>query len=241
MALSTDSSALKRPGRAALVDFVFLALLIVYILAGVPLVPFHGDESTLIYMSRTYGYQFIERDLDKVRYQDPSPVPEQQALRFINGSLAPYSIGLAWHLAGYSLDDINDQWDWGADWDYNVRTGHAPSPDLLLASRWPSALFLCGSAVLLFAIGRMVMGRPAAYLATLYFVLNPAIVLNGRRAMMEGVMLFFGLLVVLAGLYFLQRRSWRAGLLLGIASGLALSAKHTNMFTVAAGPRITQW
>ena len=52
--------------------------------------------------------------------------------------------------------------------------------------------------------------------------------------MMEGSFTFFSLLTVLAGIWLLQRPSWRSILALGLATGLALASKHTAVFTVAA-------
>jgi 4-amino-4-deoxy-L-arabinose transferase-like glycosyltransferase len=213
---------------------VWLALLIIYILGGTHLVPFHGDEATQIYMSRDYGYQFILRDLELLRYSQTPASATQQELRLLNGTLNKYLVGLAWHLRGFSLDDLNEQWDWGADWDYNVQNGHRPSEALLQTARWPSALFLAAGAVVMFLLGQAVGGRPAAYTASLYYAINPALLINGRRAMMEGSFIFFILLTVLTACWLLLRPSWRSALALGVVSGLALASKHTAVFTVVA-------
>lgn len=215
-----------------LVNFVWILALAIYILAGVPLVPFHGDESTLIYMSRDYDYVFIQHDLALVRYSDTPSSPTEQQLRLLNGTIHKNLIGLARQLRG--ITTTNEQWDWGADWDYNQSTGHAPNRDLLLTGRWVSAFFLAGGVVIMFILGKELGGRPVAYLASLYYTLNPALLLNGRRAMQEGSMIFFGLLVVLAGIWLLKKQTWWMAALLGIAAGLALASKHTNAFTVAA-------
>ncbi len=225
----------RQAGRPLLLlNILWLAGLAVYVLAGTPLVPFHGDEATQIFMSRDYAYQFIERDLGKIYYSE-TPVSEtEQQLRLLNGTLNKYLIGMAWHLGGFTLSDINEQWDWGADWNYNQTTGHAPGEALLLAARWPSALLLAAGVVVIFLIGWQLGGLPTAYLVSLYFALNPALLLNGRRAMMEGSFITFSLLVVLAGIWLLQRPSWRSALALGLAAGVAIASKHTALFTVAA-------
>jgi 4-amino-4-deoxy-L-arabinose transferase-like glycosyltransferase len=214
--------------------FLYLGLLVIYILSGADLVPFHGDEATQIYMSRDYAYQFLERDLSKIYFSlNPSNAAEQE-LRLLNGTVSKNLIGLAWHLRGFTPLDINEQWDWGADWNYNQSNHHAPSDALLQVSRAPSAILLAAGAVLIFVIGWQVGGLPTAYFASLYYALNPALLLNGRRAMMEGGFTFFSLLAVLAGIWLLQRPSWRSTLALGLASGLAIASKHTAIFTVAA-------
>lgn len=215
-------------------DMLYLALLLAYILAGTAAAPFHGDESTLIYMSRDYAYQFLRGDIDRVRFHDPPLSPTEQELRLLNGTVSKYLYGLAWHLGGFSIDDLNEQWDWGADWNYNQSTGHAPGEALLQISRIPSALLLAAGVVVMFALGNALGGRSVAYLASLYYALNPALLLNGRRAMMEGSTMFFTLLVVLAAIWVLQRRRVWAGLLLGLAAGLAAASKHSAIFTVTA-------
>lgn len=219
---------------ARLADAAYLLLLAVYILAGMALTPFHGDESTLIYMSRDYAYQFLQGDVERVRYHEPPLNATEQELRLLNGTLPKYLMGFAWHLAGFSVDDLNEQWDWGADWNYNQTTGHAPSEALLQVTRVPSALLLALGAVFVFAIGRSLGGRPVAYLASLYYALSPALLLNGRRATMEGSLTAFSLLVVLAALWLLREKRWWQALLLGAAAGLTLASKHSGAFTLVA-------
>jgi hypothetical protein len=234
---------------------LWLSLLILYILAGTPITPFHGDEPTQIYMTRDYAAQFIQgADWSIYGYSDTPTVPALQELRLLNGTINKTTMGLAWHLAGFQPQDINEQWDWGADWNYNQQNGHAPTPELLLTARWPSALFLAAGVVIMFALGWYAGDSWTAYLASAYYALSPVLLLNGRRAMMEGSMTFFSLLTVLAGVWVLKmlfpvglRRastllptksqniytSWLPLLVLGIAAGFALSSKHNSLFTVA--------
>src|SRR5215510_6928513 len=81
----------------------WLILLILYVLAGTADAPFHGDESTQIFMSRDYAYQFIEHDYNKLGYNlNPVSATEQQ-LRLLNGTLNKYLIGLAWQANGMSV------------------------------------------------------------------------------------------------------------------------------------------
>lgn len=227
----------RRPVILRLLDWLLQIGLAAYILAGTPLVPFHGDESTLIYMARDYYYQFVERDWTQLRYTpDPSRLGEQAAteqhLRLLNGTLPKYLYGLAAHSAGYRIDDINDQWLWGAGWDYNQQNGHVPSDDLLLRARWVSAGLLAAGVFLIYALARAAGGHGAAWLASLYYALHPALLINGRRAMMEGGMVFFTLLVVLAGVMVLRHYRWYWYALLAIGSGLAVASKHTAAITV---------
>ncbi len=220
--------------RYFILDFFYLLVIAAYILAGTALVPFHGDEATQIYMSHDYAYQFLQGDLDQLRYSDPPVSAQEQELRLLNGTVNKDLIGLAWHLDGFTVDQINQQWDWGADWNYNTTTNHAPSDALLQVSRVPSVLLLAAGVVILFALGRALGGRPVAYLAAAYYALCPPLLLDGRRAMMEGSLLAFSLLAVLAGVWLLRKRAWWTAILLGCAAGLALASKHTSAFTVIA-------
>ena len=44
-------------------DALWLALLAAYIVAGAAIVPFHGDESSLMFMGRDFHYLFVDGDL----------------------------------------------------------------------------------------------------------------------------------------------------------------------------------
>jgi len=216
------------------IDVLWVSLLAIYVLAGVTHVPFHGDESTLIYMGRDYYYHFIEGDMSKIQYDETWTInPAEQHLRLLNGTIPKYVFGLITSINGYLFDDINEQWDWSNDYDYNASTGRIPSQELLIPARMGSAIQLALAITIFFIIVRLVLNRPSAYLASLYLTLNPAILLNGRRAMMEGSHLLFMMLVLLAGILVIRYRKWWLFILLGILSGLALSAKHPNAVIIA--------
>jgi len=213
---------------------LLLALCVIYVFGGMAIVPLHGDEATQIYMSRDYAYLFIEGDLDRVRYQDPPLSSTEQHLRLLNGTVNKLLIGVAWHAAGFTVDDLNEQWDWGAGPEHNQANGHAPAPELLSVARLPSTLLLAASIPLIYMLGAL-FDRRAGLLAAAYYTLNPALLLNGRRAMMEGSLAFFSLLTVLVGVWLLRARGgrlWAASLLLGAAAGLALASKHSAIFVV---------
>ncbi|MFW5709057.1 MAG: ArnT family glycosyltransferase [Chloroflexota bacterium] len=215
-----------------LIDTLWVLLLAFYVLAGVHQVPFHGDESTTIWMSKDFAY-LVTGDIDRLRYTDPPVDPAEQHLRLITGSLTKYLIGLSWAMNGYEVSEINEQWHWGFDWDWNQANGHAPGDELLMLGRWPSALMLAISVGVLFRVASLVGGRPVAYIASFLYALNPAVLLNGRRAMFEGGLLLFVLLVVLSGLVWARYGRWRLVFAFGIACGLAISAKHTAASSVA--------
>lgn len=185
-------------------------------------------------MSRDYGYVFIDNNLELVRYHDPPTNATEQHMRLITGSLTKYLMGIWWHAGGYSIDEVNEQWDWGADWTYNQSTGHAPDETLLLLGRWPPTLMLAAGVLVIFAIGMELGNHRLAYFASLFYALHPGLLLNGRRAMFEGGLILLSLLTVMMAIRLLRDRDWRSALLLGMVSGLAVSAKHPAAFTVIA-------
>ncbi|MCZ2098950.1 MAG: phospholipid carrier-dependent glycosyltransferase, partial [Anaerolineae bacterium] len=166
--------------------------------------------------------------------------------------LSRYAIGLSWHVAGFTVNDLppHPGWDWGLDYDTNAATGHVPAPALLQAARFSSTLFLALSVVVMFALGWRFGGRLLAYVVSALYAVNPIVLLNGRRAMQEGSMLFFGLLAILIAVAIGNRldQSHRGGsetrpympllfhwLALIVAGGLTLASKHSGIvFVVSA-------
>ncbi len=220
----------------SLIDAVYAVALALYVLAGVPLTPFHGDESMQIYMSSDYTTAITEGRWNDLRTQPPYDIDSDGHLRLINGSVNRYAIGAVLQLGGYTLTLPRPGWDWGLNYQQNVETGHRPSDGALEAARLSSALFTALSVGVMFVIGRHIGGRPAAYIATAVYALNPALLLNGRRATQEGSMFFFGLLTVLIAAWLSQRerRPLWMWVLLTLAGGLTLASKHSGVVFVAA-------
>ena len=224
----------RLPARQSWPGLLWTLLLFAAMLAGAGSAPFHGDEATQIFMSRDFAWQFLTGDFDRLRYSDTPPDAQEQELRLLNGTLNKTLIGLAWHLADFRVDELNEQWDWTASWEHNLADGHMPAEPLLRAARWPSALLMAGGVFLIFALGRQTGGPATAFLASLAYALNPTLLLNGQRAMMEGGLIFFSLLSLLAALRFARSGALWPALLLGLGSGLALAAKHSAVFTLLA-------
>jgi hypothetical protein len=247
---NTDS--IERAGKSAGIfrwlDVLFLALLGAYVCLGMTRVPFHGDESTFIRMSMDFVYIFQEGALQKVVYNpEPGFRSVEQDLRESIGAIDPLSIGLAWNAAGLLPSEINGFWYWYPqseenEWAYNVEQGNMPGARLLDTARLPSTLFTAAAIAVVFLVAfALSRSRTAAWLAALLYATTPSILVNGRRAMQEGAMLFFTALVVLCALYIV--RTMRAGKarggmllvgygLLGVAAGLALASKHTSILIV---------
>src|SRR6185436_15124453 len=157
------------------IDTVWLLLLAIYILAGMMLVTFHGDESMHIYTSHDYVTAFIDHDPSGLMVGPPFYTDEDPLLRLLNGSVDRYSIGLSLQLAGLtsSLNLPVPGWDCGLSYDRNDETGHLPCDSILVASRLPSTLFLVLGAYAIFGIGWQFGGRLPAYLMSGLYTLNP--------------------------------------------------------------------
>lgn len=231
-------------------DIVWLIALGLYALAGYRDVPFHGDESTHVFMSRDYALLLQQGDLDAVLYRDDPADPAEQELRILNGTVHKYLFGLAWDLAGFSADDLNRPWLWGAPWDWNLTDGHIPSDRLLWAARLASALLTALSAWGVWAIARIAgPGRVAAASASAIYITTPAVLINGRRAMMEGTLLAATVLLLLIALILVRAigagraRTWHYAAL-GVAAGLTLASKHTGAIAIVlafTGVALSAW
>ena len=95
----------------------------------------------------------------------------------------------------------------------------------------------------MFGLGRQWGGRWVAYPASLLLSLHPVILIHGRRAYMEGALLFFSLLVIwlavawgrrLARPDVARRWVWGGALGLGLVAGLTVASKHSGAVAVAA-------
>lgn len=225
------------PIAARLLPIAWLLSLAGYIFAGVALTPFHADEGTQIAMSRD-AWAIAAGDFDALRYADRPSDPAAQELRLINGTLNPWAIGGLLMLSGYTVNDLPPPWDWGADIAYNVDRGARPPDPLLWLARLPSTTWYALGLLPMFALGWRVGGRAGAFIAAFLYALHPALLVNGRRAMMEGGLTALSLFTVWAGVWLVRvraRSGWAiawAAIGLGISSGLALASKHTAVFTV---------
>lgn len=217
---------------------VWCLALAVFVLAGAASVPLHGDEPTVLYMGRDAYYALEAPAL--LAYSPQPASPTEQHLRLLNGTLPKYLYGLAARLAGYGIDDLPEQWDWAGDWDYNQQNGAVPDERLLHLARLISSAFLASGVLALFILGQQLHSLPMSYGASALYAVHGAVLLHGRRAMMEGALIAFSLWLLVVGVYALrilsQPRSARqtawAWLSLSVVSGLALASKHTAVFAL---------
>jgi|YNPNPStandDraft_1061719.scaffolds.fasta_scaffold13965_2 4-amino-4-deoxy-L-arabinose transferase-like glycosyltransferase len=223
---------------------VYALALIAYVVGGIALVPYHGDESTRIHMSHDFQYLFVEHDLSKLLHSENPPDPPTQATRQLDLPLAHYLISLSWRAAGYSDADLPTYWAWGGSWDWNAQRGAIPSEGVLIASRWLPALM---GALGVIAVGILAQqtGRPAAaILATALLASEPVYLLSVRRAQTEGPLLgFSGLTLVLTATCLIRRASdrppsrwgqlgWWVGI--GLLTGCTVASKMPGGMTALA-------
>lgn len=232
------------------IDILLLWITFAYITWDVKDVPFHGDEATTIWMGRDFDTVILNGDFNAVAFQEKNCTVElprcnaNQHMRIITSNLSKIAMGVAWSNSGFSVHDLNEQWVWGLDKTWNSDNGHVPSPRLLQITRLSSAWLTALSCVFLLAtarrIARSLFQTPtsvfvASWAAVFFYATHAAILLNGKRAMFEGGLLFGITLMawaVFANIHRFPRLSWRFVALTGILTGLALSTKHSATLTV---------
>lgn len=179
--------------RKRIADFAFLLALMLYILWGVPLVPAHGDEFMQMSLARDY-FSLSEGNFAALGYTPPIERDTQQYLRLLNGTINQATIGLVWRLSGRTADQLPEIYAWAMPYRWNEQNNRVPDDDALVVARWASAIFTALGLIPIFMLGWHLRLRSLAYPAALLYALHPVILLNGRRAMMEGSLLFFTLM-----------------------------------------------
>lgn len=235
-----DSPPALTLSLSRLLDGLWLLSLIVYTLAGVRLAPFHGDETNHIFNSHDFATLFIHHQPQDLLLSPPYEPETAEYFRVLDAALPRYVFGAAWSLVGLGETDLpSGPWLWAMDYAANVARNRLPAARMLDAARLASSLFLCLSISILFALGRQFGQRPLAYLSSGLYALNPLILLNGRRAMQEGMLLCFGLLAVLMAAIISRKQrqgqpgSWYRWLGLTLAASLALGSKNSGILYVA--------
>ncbi len=213
---------------AVWLDVAWLLALALYIAGGTSLVPFHGDESMFIAMSR--APTFAQQASD----------PQIQQLRMLNGTLPVALMRASWRFADYPAQRVNGSWVWGAGWDWNRRNGRKPDAELLALARMPQVAVACLSLPMLFLLGLWLGGRPAAYTATFLIATHPVALLNLRRATLESGLFTASIATVFFAVVWLRaverRGAPTAAAVIGfaLAAGLAVASKHSGLVPVAA-------
>jgi 4-amino-4-deoxy-L-arabinose transferase-like glycosyltransferase len=231
--------------RAKLADFLFVGALMLYVLAGIAPTPIHGDEFMQMAMARDVFY-LARGQMDQLRFNPPVQPDTEQQLRLINGPLNKDLIGGLWIASDRTDASLPGIFAWAMPLDWNQAHGNVPAIGELDLARLPSAILTALGVILIFVIGQFIGGRKAAYPAALLYALDPAILLNGRRAMMEGGLLACTLLLVAVVIWLTCRNRKHvldpvAWVVFGLSAGITLAAKHTGIIPVAAMLAAALW
>ncbi len=173
--------------------------------ATAPAVPFHPDESTYLYMSAD-GAALLRAPL-RLAYH-PAESDLRQHYRLVNAPLTRYLVAAG--LASGGQPALHADWDWSAEWQTNVAHGALPSRGQLAAARAAMTLCTALAGLLLALTACRLGGAPAGALTLAFFLLNPLVLLHGRRAMMEAPMLL-GAAWLLWEITAPRPRGWRVG------------------------------
>ena len=131
--------------------------------------------------------------------------------------------------------------------DWNQAQGNILTDDALHLARLASALVHALGVIPMFLAGLAAPAEIAAYPAALLYALHPVILLNGRRAVMEGSLMLTTLLTMywLVTMIVAEHSANADGFMrrlplaarygvLGILAGLAIAAKFTGIVVVGA-------
>lgn len=233
-------------GRKRLADGAFLLALVLYILAGTVSVPAHGDEFMQMSMARDTFY-LARGQFDRIAFQPPVEADTEQYLRLINGTINKTLIGVAWMLDGRDAASLPGIFAWAMPFDWNQQHGNVPADDALRVARWPSAIPAALGVIPVFLLGWQLRLRSLAYPAALLYALHPVILLNGRRAMMEGSLMaaILATMCWLLAMIIAEHSAAACGFMqripiplryaiLGLLAGLAVAAKQTGIVTALA-------
>lgn len=232
--------------RKRLADVAFVLALMLYVLYGTSQVPPHADEYMHIALARDF---FLLRDhgAAALAYVPPVQVDTLQHLRLLNGTVHKNLVGMLWAASGRTAESLPNIYAWAMPLEWNIANGNVPTQDELSLARWASASFTALAVVPMFMLGWHLRLRALAYPAALLYALHPVILLNGRRAMLEGSLIFFSLfsmywLVALivaehsatARGFMVKLPVWMRYGVLGILIGLTVASKHTGIVVAAA-------
>lgn len=210
---------------------VFLPLSAFY-LCGISKVPFHPDESTLIFMSTDFE-QILTNPL-AMSWTPDTPESTISRYRMLDAPLTRYLLGLGTSL--FARPALPADWDWSGTWEENQQSGALPNDRTLLTARLTLAILFPLSLFILYRIGIYLESRLLGVIIVLIIGSNALILLHTRRAMAEAVLLF----TVLIALYSFIHADKRP-LFTGLAVALAFNAKHSAIFLFPLGLLAVCW
>ena len=201
--------------------WIFWALWTLFLVWGVSLIPFHPDETSILYQSR--DFEILLSNPASLIWNSELPNDYDQTYRLLNPPLPKYVLGLARTIGGYSAAQVSTDWNWSLNWDENLTAGALPANSLLYAARLINTLLFSASSIFMFFTAKRLGGTPAGLAAAILLGTNPLLLLHTRRAMSEAALIFtltFSLWAILHP----RLRPWLAGLAVSLAVISKLSA-----------------
>ncbi len=185
-----------------------------------PLVPFHPDESTYLYTSQDL-HAWLDGEPANLSYTPATAETRRVYYRLVDPPFAKLMIGL-----GLALGNANPpltDWRWNIDWESNLAAGSLPDSGALLAGRLAVQVWFPLTLLWVYWIGHKFGGVPTGFLAVLFFGLNALTLLHTRRAMSEGILIFFSALTLT-----LMLHKPRQFIFAAAAAALAMNTKVTG-------------
>lgn len=217
---------MKNLGR---IDWIAIGMIV--LLAGLYAwtmmdVPFHPDESTQIFMSQDLSSLFLRpREL---AWDGELPLANEERIRAIDAPLAKYFIGAVRGI--FSIPALKSDWDWSQSWQENSAQGALPSRQQLVFARAGLTAALPFCLWFFYRALKAIFPGITSLTGTLLLGLNPLLLLHGRRAMSEALLLL-GICLFL----WMATREKRNPWLIGLVLGLAIGAKHSAVGLLPAG------
>ena len=218
-----------------LVFYLFLSFVPLKARADNPIgqMDYHADEGVWIEAGRYYFHTFfIERDWRAAMWGQPrfgafgKPTPP----------LGKYLFGAALYFqpGGQYQPPPADA---GVGFNWEAASKERPPQPVLEAARRPVLLLGALAATIIFLlVERMTHSTTTALLASALFVLQPLVIRDSRRAMLDMPALFFSLLALLLFVYLqlnLEQRQLKRAILLSIATGFALGLGLSTKLSAA--------
>lgn len=203
------------------IDFAFLVFVLLasfLYFTKLPLVPFHPDESTQIFMSG--DIDLLLESPDQLPWSATPEDPLRQKYRALDAPITRTMIGLGRFL--FNISGLQNDWNWSKSWSENRSNGALPDERTLTASRIFVSFLFPFSLVFLYLIGKEISNPLTGWLAAVLFFANPHILLHTRRAMAESMLVFFVILFIYMLLKVKNKGWW-----LAIPASLAFNAKQS--------------
>jgi hypothetical protein len=191
-----------------------------------------GDEANWLGTARYFLVLFVQHDVSAEAWPDSYWTRTQPMVpRYVMG-------GWLW-ARGYEYASLDPNYDHTRKWFTNVCDGKAPAESILAEARVPMRALTAISAVLLYALVRVMAGPVGGLAAALLFCGSSYVPLHMVRAMGEPPFITFLLATLLVCVVAIKRGGRRGpgvwwGVLAGLLLGLAFASKLTAVIAMVA-------